>query len=220
MFFYALFALSLAAPRFLRVAALAAVLGSLVIVGKLFGPFAGTFARFYTSPLLIEFVLGMFLAHLWLREEWRTRLPLALSLFLMGLGFYALAWPGSRLIVMGGAFLILAGSLHPRICAIQNRPLLALGDASYSIYLTHQFVLAAAAWIWIRLFPYPTGTSSMVFVALALVLCAAGGWLCSRLIERPLTAALRTRVKRWAWAADGRRQFGSRPDAPAGLRDR
>jgi exopolysaccharide production protein ExoZ len=202
MFFYALFALSLAAPRRLRVAGLAVTLGSLVVIGKLFGPFANPLAAFYTSPWLLEFVAGMVLAAGWLqsgaRDSWSQ------SLFLIVLGFYCIGALHSRLIILGGAFLVVAGCLNPRICAIHSRLLLELGNASYSIYLVHQFVLEGLARVWSRLFSFTTWATSVLFMTLALVLCVLAGSLCYRFIERPLTSRLRGLVKRSdAVAQDG-----------------
>jgi len=195
MFFYALFALSLAAPRRVRLPGLAVILGTLVLIGKVFGPFAGPVASFYSGGWLLEFAAGMILAHGWLRVGSRDWLPLSLSLFLIVFGFYCIGALHSRFIIMGGAFLIVAGCLSPRICAIQNRPLLEFGNASYSIYLIHPFVLDALAWPWVRLFPLATWASSALFMALALVLCAFAGCLCYRFIERPMTSQLRKLVK-------------------------
>jgi exopolysaccharide production protein ExoZ len=194
MFFYALFALSLAAPRRVRFPALGLTLGSLVVIGRVFGPFASPLASFYSSPLLLEFAAGMILAHGWLRDGWRSGLPL--SLFLIVFGFYCMGSLHSRSMIMGGAFLVVSGCLNPRICAIQNRPLLELGNASYSIYLIHQFVLEALAWSWTRMFPRITWVSSASFAALALVLCAVVGCLCYRFIEQPMTSQLRKLVKK------------------------
>jgi exopolysaccharide production protein ExoZ len=189
MFFYALFALSLAAPRRWRLPGLVLTLGLLAAAGKLFGPFASPSAAAYTSPLLLEFVAGMILAYTWLRHASPVWLPQ--PLLLIALGVYCLGATHSRFIVMCGAFIIVAACLHPKICAIRNRPLLELGDASYALYLTHQFVLEALAPLWVRTFPRATRTSSALFMALALALCIAAGWLCYRLIERPMTSRLR-----------------------------
>ena len=192
MFFYALFAVSLAAPRRVRVAGLAVVLAALVGTGRLFGPFANPLASFYTSGYLLEFVAGMILAHGWLQGGSRDSLPQ--SLFLMVFGFYCL---GSvhLFTCLGGAFLIVASCLNPRICAIENRTLLGLGNASYSIYLSHGFVLQALAPSWMRAFPHATWASSALFTTLALLLCALAGCLCYWFIEKPLTSRLRKLVK-------------------------
>jgi exopolysaccharide production protein ExoZ len=189
MFFYALFALSLAVPRRLRLYGLVATLGVLAVIGRLFGPFANPLASVYTSSLLLEFAAGMILAYLWLRDAQRN--GLAVSLLAIAVGFCCLGSVFSRFVVTSGAFLVVAGSLHPKIGALQNRPLLELGNASYAIYLLHDFVLAALAWAWLRAFPSLTWASSVCFMAAALALCAAAGWLCYRFIERPLTSRLR-----------------------------
>jgi exopolysaccharide production protein ExoZ len=189
MFFYTLFALSLAAPARVRLPALSVTLVSLVVIGRVFGPFAHAVASTYSNSYLLEFVAGIILAQSWLRGGSRDSLPQ--SLFLIVFGFYCLGSLNSRLTVLGGAFLVVAGCLSPKICAIQNRPLMDLGNASYSIYLTHQFVLEALAWSWMRVFPLATWTSSVFFMSLALVLCALAGCLCYRFIERPLTSHLR-----------------------------
>jgi exopolysaccharide production protein ExoZ len=189
MFFYALFALSLAPPSRFRLPALVATLGLLVVAGKLFGPFTSPLASTYSNPMLLEFAAGMILAQAWMHAEPRDWRPY--SALLIVLGFYAIGSQHSRYVIMSGAFIIVACCLHPRICAIKSRPLLELGNASYSIYLTHQFVLAALAWSWMRVLPRVTWASTAVFVALALALCAVTGVLCYRYFERPLTDRLR-----------------------------
>ena len=203
MFFYALFALSLAAPRRFALPGLAVMLGSLVVIGRLFGPFGNPLAAVYTSPLLLEFAAGMILAHRWLRDGSRNWSPW--SFIFVVFGFCVIGFRDSRFITehaafltMCAAFIIVAGCLHPRICAIQNRPLLELGNASYAIYLVHQFVVEALAWSWVRVFPLVTWASSVLFMASALLLCAGAGWSCYRFIERPLTSRLREFVKKSA----------------------
>jgi exopolysaccharide production protein ExoZ len=189
MFFYALFALSLGLPRYARLAALTLALGSLVIVGRAFGPFEGTWPSFYTNPFLLEFIVGMILAREWLRSGWR--MGFLQSILLIVFGFSCLGPLHSRLINMAGGFLIVGGCLNPRIGQYHNRVLLYLGNASYSIYLSHQFVLEALAWCWARAFPLVTWAASLIFIATAVLLCAALGCLCFRFIEEPLTSWLR-----------------------------
>jgi exopolysaccharide production protein ExoZ len=65
--------------------------------------------------------------------------------------------------------------------------LMALGDASYSIYLSHLFTLGALRVLWVRLAPEATMASSVGFMATAMMVCAVAGWLCYRWVERPLT---------------------------------
>lgn len=199
MFFYALFAVWLAAPRHLRLIGLLLTLVVLVVLGRLAGPFTVPAATAYTSGLLLEFGAGALLAWLWLRGGLRLGLVSALSL--IALGCYGIAWTHPRLVILAGAALILAGSLHPRICAIENQLLLQLGNASYSLYLTHQFVIDAVVPWWPRLFPHPGWLSTVLYMAGILLLCTVAAWLCYRFIERPLTARLRKLVRGPAAAA-------------------
>jgi exopolysaccharide production protein ExoZ len=76
----------------------------------------------------------------------------------------------------------------------RNVPLLTtLGDSSYSIYLTHIFTLGALRIVWVRLVPAATMTSSIMLMAVSLAASATAGWLCYRLIERPLTKLISRR---------------------------
>jgi exopolysaccharide production protein ExoZ len=193
MFFYALFALWLAAPRHLRLAGLVLTLGVLVVVGRLAGPFPSPVGAAFTSPLLLEFAVGALLAHVWLRGSVRLGLLQALSLIV--LGCYCIGATHPRLVILAGAALIVAGCLHPRICALQNRLLLQLGDASYSLYLTHQFVVDAVAPWWPRLVPHPSWLSSVLYMTFTMLLCTVTAWLSYLFLERPLTSQLRKLVR-------------------------
>ena len=123
MFFYALFSLALAAPGRVGLPGLVLSLGSLAALGRLFGPFESPCASVYTSPRLLEFAAGMTLAQAWGECGAKYRLPQ--PELLLALGLYCLGAAQSPLVIMGGAFLVVAASLHPRIRAIDNRPMLA-----------------------------------------------------------------------------------------------
>ena len=65
------------------------------------------------------------------------------------------------------------------------RPLKSLGDASYSIYLTHTLTMGALAvsfGIW----------NTPWFTPAAFVVGVAGGWVVWRVMEAPVQALLRT----------------------------
>jgi exopolysaccharide production protein ExoZ len=189
MFFYALFALWLAASRHLRLPGLVLTLGALVVLGRLVGPFTTPVATAFTSPLLLEFAAGALLAHVWLRGGLRFGLPLAL--ILIGLGCYSIGATHPRLAILAGAALIVAGSLHPWIVGLENRLLLLLGNASYSLYLTHQFVIDAVTPWWPRLVPQASWAWSIAYMTFTLLLCTVVAWLCYRFLERPLISQLR-----------------------------
>ena len=67
-----------------------------------------------------------------------------------------------------------------------NTLLSALGDASYSIYLTHTFTLVVLRSVWIRLVPNASMASSVSLMAVSLTVCAFAGWLCYLFVEKPL----------------------------------
>jgi exopolysaccharide production protein ExoZ len=92
---------------------------------------------------------------------------------------------------MVGATLVVFGSLHGTFGAWVNRPLKALGDSSYSLYLTHLFTLGVLRVLWSRLLPgSPTEVGACAFLATSLVTCSIVGYLVYRMIEAPMLARL------------------------------
>lgn len=146
MMFYVLFAASLMtrAPRITCAAALAGI----VIAGALFAPESAPL-RFWTSAIMLEFIAGLALAGP-VRPAGLGR-----GLVMVAVGTAALitaevawrytealrplVWGGpAALIVCGGLAIERAGRWPTRSLAWLER----IGDASYSLYLTHGFVVA------------------------------------------------------------------------------
>ena len=72
------------------------------------------------------------------------------------------------------------------------RGLLALGDASYSLYLGHLFALGAARIAWVRIGPdAPSVSSAAGFAAFGLLASVLAAIALYRLVEQPLTRKLR-----------------------------
>ena len=207
MLFYLLIAASLALgvrAAVVAVPALAALAG--VGMARLLAPWVAV--SFWTEPVLLEFVWGMALGWMVLRAAGRGRLPQALGWGLVGAGFCALVlthsmidsswrplvWGGPAVAIVGGA-LVLEARWGGRV----PQWLLLLGDASYSIYLTHAFVvpLLGAGWL---------GTVLMrperaFAVGLAgLVLSCGAGVACYLLVELPMLEWFRLRRGRPAMA--------------------
>jgi exopolysaccharide production protein ExoZ len=188
MFFYALFACALMLPR---AAAVAAVSG-LILAGVALNATVGLPTRalaYAFQPIMLEFVFGMTIALFYRRgvqmPSW-ARAALALG----GLCVLALAPPGlERTVVWGlpAAAIVAAAVLGPDIRRIP--PLSLLGDASYSIYLCHVFIINA-------------GRSFDMDASLLLVLTVVSCVGIHRLVEKPITAFLYARS-----AADRRRLF-------------
>jgi exopolysaccharide production protein ExoZ len=195
MFFYALFAITLALPLGIRMICLVTTLGSLVIVGHVAQP-ANPIALIYTSPLLLEFGLGAIVGYLWMRRS--LDMSLASSLAAVVVGLWMLfsrgeLWGYSPMV---GATLTVIGCLCAWIRSWDSRILLELGNASYSIYLTHLFALGGLRVIWARLMPQVSMQYAIAFMVAALLTSSMVGWICYRWVEQPLTKRLRKLVTR------------------------
>jgi len=197
MFFYAIFAASLAFRR--PFAVLVGTLGALVIVGHVWGPFESPVAQTYTHPNLLEFLAGAAIAHAWISGATKPRF--AWSIAAMFVGTTLLLMPGSALFKqyahLTGASLLIWGALSERAMQLRSRILLILGDASYSIYLTHIFTLGACRWAWTKFgLGVPDLSFALGFMLTALVACSVVGWLSYLLMEKPL---LREMHKAWRY---------------------
>ena len=187
MFFYTLFALSLALSARIRFGALVGLICSLTILGLVFGPFANPVATTYTGTLLLEFAAGIIVGNLWLHGALRP--GFAFSLIAVTAGFCMLGLRPSYSHTVG-AVLVVVGCLDPVFCALKSRLLLALGNASYSIYLTHMFALGAMGVIWRHAVPHASTASAIIFILAALILCPTMAWFCFRFVEQPITTRL------------------------------
>jgi peptidoglycan/LPS O-acetylase OafA/YrhL len=200
MLFYVIFSVFLFLPRNKAVGCTLITMATIVLVGAASDP-ASIILQTWSQPIILEFALGMVLGCAFLQN---SRLPRPVSVILLVL---AITWivfdplqivalkqtPNdfSRLFGWGmPAFMIVASAiLTPwSMPAKIEKPALLLGDSSYSLYLTHPFVLIALEKIWPRIFG-PHLLSLMVVFALtgAIVLAV----IVRQLIEAPLDAALK-----------------------------
>lgn len=197
MFFYLIFGLWLLSPERWRPAGNAATIGLLVAIGvALELPARTSVAGFYTSSIMIEFVLGIFLGVLMTRGGMLPRVPVALAWVVLigGIAFTVLL-PATishlpRAVTRGipaffavGAMLVL--ELRGRIA--EHKGLRLLGDASYSLYLSHFVVLSMVSQLWRRLPIAPSPPSYIAFGIIAVGVSLIGGVLCYRFVEQPLT---------------------------------
>lgn len=194
MFFYAVFAATLLLPALReRLATMTIVFGVLVGIGLAFGPFTSAWAQTYTNPALLEFIAGTLVGAWWVRGERRLPLVASMACLLGGTGLLVrYIEPMGTYTPMVGALLIVIGALDATWRTWVSGIGLALGDASYSIYLTHLFTLGLIRAAWTKLLPAtaPTLTTAITFMAISLLVCALVGWLCNRLIETPLMRLL------------------------------
>jgi exopolysaccharide production protein ExoZ len=191
MFFYVLFAAALLLPKHRRLPAILIAMLSLVAGGKLFGLSATPIEWVYTNPLLLEFAAGCVIGHIWLRGA--IRVKFVFSLAGIAIGIYLLmhrTQPAGPSQIIGAA-LVVGSALHPTLCAVKSRTLLLLGDASYSIYLTHIFALGLLRFLWVRLFPHLTLASVAAFMVVSMPFCSLVGVQTFKWVEKPMTGFFR-----------------------------
>ncbi|WGR92798.1 acyltransferase [Bradyrhizobium sp. ISRA443] len=193
MFFYAIFALALFLENTRRLLFLAATLFVLILVGRLYTGDSPPII-FYTNPIMLEFPAGILLG----RAFEQDRLPrlrwgyvaLAAGLLL----FAASAWlaiDSPRVAVWGTpAFLVVAGVvIIEKNRSVRLVPVLALlGDASYSIYLTHTLTISAIG-------KFKAYFNPATFFVASLALSALIGVAAWRLVERPFAEFLKPRPR-------------------------
>ncbi len=200
IYFYLLLALMLAmAPR----RNLAAYVTVLLVAPVLLLPVSGLTAPaalFLGSPLMLEFLSGLWLGKALMRG---ATAPAAVGFIAIGLAVAGFAWSqGSapagfgRLLWWGApAFLLVSGGVLLEGKLPIPRLLLALGDSSYSLYLTHTFVVIGAAALLKSL-----GGGGMVhnvtIVIAGVTLSLMAGELFYRYVERPLLVMFQPRQVR------------------------
>ena len=203
MAFYLLFSVGLLAGRARLVLPLV-VLGLAVVVGLIFAPTTPV-ARFYTAPVILEFAAGMLLGAGLGRLPQGRRAALAAAIagaFALVLMLIAPAlWPeidravaaGLPALVIVAAALVLEKSGHVATWPLARR----IGDASYSIYLTHFFITAAvtklAAKLGITGLPALAGLMLVAFALVILVGLAVHQW-----VETPLTRLFKPGASHWS----------------------
>ena len=159
------------------------------------------------NPLGLEFIAGCFVARLAGRSN-RTvaTMCLAGALLIMMAGGFAfgtapmakpvLAW--TRVMIYGaGAALLLFGALGwesesgrlPRICV-------DIGDASYSLYLSHVLVLGAIGWVWEHALGDAGWLNHLALLTVCVVAALVWCRISFRVAERPLIALSREALHR------------------------
>ena len=160
----------------------------------------GSALKFYTSPFVLEFAAGIALGCAFMDARRRVPAPLAALALLAGFAVLAtldlVLTPNrlpSQLLVGLAATLIVGGAVFlekDRLCPRLALPRL-LGDASYSIYLSHFIVLSAFGQLWRHLHLAGLPGEGAIFIVAATVVSAAGGCALYLVVERPLTRALK-----------------------------
>ncbi len=191
MLFYVIFALAMRLNRRPGLIAVGAVLIAMAAAGMIFTlPMP---LKVWCDPIVLEFLLGILLYGLWQHcgpfPAWAGLLVaaqgyLAMAVFMAG--GIANHFDVTR-VIWGGvpAAMIAAGVLMMRERPIPGpikRFFIGGGNASYALYLSHPFVLSAAA-----VFCAKAGfVSPQLYIGATFVACVAFSWVFYRKCERPL----------------------------------
>jgi exopolysaccharide production protein ExoZ len=186
MFFYALFALSLLLERNKGFVTLCGLILGCVVLWKISG--AGPI-EFWGRPIILEFLIGVMMARLY-QERGHTpnKYMFALCMAVAAISYALLSGSESRLIGLGipsaffaaGFIFFLPGRLNSLLSGIAR----VGGDSSYTLYLSHPFVLAIVKILWLEV----DGGASMpwVYVGVATLACVLSGYVLYLVVERPM----------------------------------
>ncbi len=207
MFFYAVFACGLLMASRHRVFFVGILLCGLVSL-RIWTVPSSAIALTYTSPLLLEFAVGCLIG---IAYENKMLPRSAVAVFLIAVGFGVLLAAGSlsatdiafdRFVCWGlPAALIVAGALGVEPLLRHWRLPALLGDASYSIYLTHGIALAALKNAVLFAGGASGLTATIMFVIASCICSTVTGVAVYYLIEKPLGGFFRPLI-----AGSGRKQ--------------
>ena len=213
MFFYVVFAASIALPREKAVLCVSLVLAGLVALGAAFPPStAATF--FWTRPIVLEFAFGMGLALLGRGGVSLSR-PLRGALIAAAVAILvadplrsseqAIDWttPNDLPRVLGwgipAALVVAAAALGPQLrSSWLQRGAVALGDASYALYLVHPFAIFGFRKLWFAAGIGAQGGILWLMVAVSLSLSCVAALGVHRWVEKPVTTWAQSILRRRA----------------------
>lgn len=200
MFFYAIFAAGLSLRPYARGAWVAAAVVSVIGLGKLIWPVQGVLWDFYCRPLLLEFAMGMAIGLLTgaieiHRVAGHRRLIASIGAFSVALLICAREiWPNLDSLFTGGIPSV--GAVAAAVLLEQGGWRLAprwsvrLGDASYSLYLTHPYVTELCGKIEARMHLH--GAPSLILLVVGVSMAAFVAWIVFRFVETPITRIARS----------------------------
>ena len=196
MYFYFVFGIMLLLPQGMRLIGLTGVFAIVAISCSLL-PFENAATLFYGNSVVFEFLAGAAIGHQYMTAE---RLTIGRGLPLLAAGtflllannyldpainrFFALGIPAT--VIVYAVTAVDFSGVRPVVW------LRKLGDASYSIYITHGFVLAGTRVLFAAM-PFAVLKNEMVFVVASLAMSIAVGVAIHSLFESPVDRYLKRR---------------------------
>lgn len=213
MFFYLIFALGLQFKETRhRLLFTVGMLSALCLIGVIAAS-ENVLFQFYTSPLLLEFSFGMLIAATFNKgfalSAWYWQ-HLLIGMLMVGIALLVLlpadggaGWQELSMRGIPAAIVVWAAlGLEKRGNIVKSAALISIGDASYSMYLTHPFVTQTFEKIGVRL--HARGLLSCALM----IGCVAAVLLTAQIVHRAVELPVINLVRRW-WG--GRRVPTSRP---------
>ena len=205
MLFYVVFAVSLLLRRGLGLSLLFASL-TMLVAARVAGLLPGVALNFWGDPIVLGFLLG---AAVGIAYNRGLRLSgfAALALMIVGFSVIFLSWVpsgaedalGRRLAEAAPATLILiAFALGPQVegRSLPLRGALAVGDASYSLYLIQEFLLRLMSLGWHKVLP--SLVPLWIFIPVGIAAAVAAALASYRWFEKPVTRWLNGKAARRA----------------------
>lgn len=204
IYFYFVFALLLLLPRkylpYLLFAWLCIVVEGFRHV-EYYDPDQNPFTRLAFSPVTVEFIAGCYLA---LFFEWRqdrqTYYPFAMTSIYVGLLSLVILWHffsfdaqtidvvgWTRVYLFTGPYVLMiygAVALEKNRQGIAPAWAIAIGDHSYSTYLTHVLVLSVCGRVW-KTFAWEGYIDNVVILTVTIIAVLLTGKYCYQWIEKP-----------------------------------
>lgn len=194
MAFYAIFGLALILGR--GVWLVIAIFGGLALCHVCEVIPSNQILSFWSHPIVLYFLVGVLIGLIRARAGRGPSFRVAfwVAILLISLGLALIAWLGQNVasshltviiaVTAVGSVVATAFARESQEPSIIRRLAKQMGDASYSIYLTHTFVIAPSAKIAVaRIWP---DMPMALFVGLMMALTAVVGYGVFRFVERPL----------------------------------
>lgn len=190
MYFYVVFGITLMAPAKFRLILLALFLFAIQALSSLS---SSPIAQFYSNPIILEFlagaVIGYLYQHRWTPRSWATG-SIFITAGLMYWWFTNIHGSANRFTGAGiAASLVVLGACSQATKQIALISLLQkIGDASFSIYIFHIFLLGLMRVVWTKVsLPAAGADAAWAFMLTALIGNAIAGRFIYRWIELPIS---------------------------------
>lgn len=206
MYFYFVFMLILLlpyGPRF-RLYCILAWAGLVMLGSAVLAPKEPNIVSLAFNPLTLEFIIGALIAYAWRFTQGRfgwSALSIGLIWGALSCYAYVLAPIDERVSIIGhadeairvllfgapcGLIVYGAVAVEARKSISADNPLVAIGDWSYSLYLTHMLTLNAGA-IMLRKFSNESLYDNFLILPILVAVCIIVSAICYKFFEQPTT---------------------------------